>query len=231
MQARMRTGRNRTVGVLAFTTSASITHSALAGMTVYDLTDVVRLRLEDISFFVFLLLLATLGIRILWNLLARDIPKLPRLSFLKALSLTGLLSILMLLILVMISGARELLTPGAWYRQGSHYRPNDVGNLDARQHSIESLRSAVMLYAQNHNGSFPLHDYVTDIPQKLWEAPDSSGTRYVYIGGITLADTNSVLAFEPKKFGPERLVLFADGRIQKLNTEQIHRLIGVQEQK
>jgi hypothetical protein len=39
---------------------------AHAGMTVYDLTDVARLRLEDISFFAFLLLLATLGIRLPW---------------------------------------------------------------------------------------------------------------------------------------------------------------------
>jgi len=40
---------------------------AQARMTVYDLTDVALLRLEDISFFAFLLLLATLGIRFLWN--------------------------------------------------------------------------------------------------------------------------------------------------------------------
>ena len=90
---------------------------AHAGMTVYDLTDVARLRLEDISFFGFLLLMAALGIRLLWNFLSKDFPRLPRLSFRKALGLTVLLSLFMLLILVMISGAREILTPGAWYRQ------------------------------------------------------------------------------------------------------------------
>ena len=82
-------------------------------MTVYDLTDVARLRLEDISFFGFLLLIATLGIRFIWNYLAKDFARLPRLSFRKALSLTVLLSLFMLLILVMIAGAREILTPGA----------------------------------------------------------------------------------------------------------------------
>ena len=51
---------------------------AHAGMTVYDLTDVARLRLEDISFFLVLLLLATFGIRFLWNVFARDFPRLPR---------------------------------------------------------------------------------------------------------------------------------------------------------
>lgn len=203
--------------------------TARAGMTVYDLTDVARLRLEDISFFGFLLLIATLGIRLLWNFLAKDFTRLPRLSFLKALSLTALLSLFMLLILVMISGARELLTPGAWYRQGSHYRPNDVGNAEQRQQSIEALRSALIQYAQNHNGHFPLHDYVADVPARVWEAPDSTGTRYIYLGGLTLNQTNALLVCEPLHFGNERLVLFADGKIQKLKTSEIHGLMGVKE--
>jgi len=200
-----------------------------AGMTVYDLTDVARLRLEDISFFGFLLLIATLGIRFLWNYLAKDFARLPRLSFLKALSLTVLLSLFMLLILVMISGAREIMTPGAWYRQGSHYRPNDVGNADQRQENMESLQAALMQYAHNHNGHFPPHDYVAEIPAKIWEAPDSTGTRYIYVGGLTLDQTNALLACEPQHFGDERLVLFADGKIQKMKTTEIHRLMGVQE--
>jgi hypothetical protein len=196
---------------------------------VYDLTDVARLRLEDISFFGFLLLLATLGIRLLWNFLAKDFSRLPRLSFLKALSLTGLLSLLMLLILVMISGARELLTPGAWYRQGSHYRPNDVGNREMRQQNIEALRGALLQYAHTHDGRFPPHDYVAEISSKVWEAPDSSGTRYVYIAGLTLGQSNALLVCEPQNFGEQRLIVFADGRIQSAKTDEIHRLLGVHE--
>src|SRR5262249_4106450 len=87
--------------------------SAWAGMTVYDLNDVARLRLEYISFFTVLLLFCGLGIRFLWNYVAKDFPRWPRLTYGKALCLTGLLSLLMLLVLSMISGARELLTPGA----------------------------------------------------------------------------------------------------------------------
>ncbi len=201
--------------------------TARAGMTVYDLTDVARLRLEDISFFGLLLLIATLGIWLLWNFLARDFTRLPRLTFLKALSLTALLSLFMLLILVMISGARELLTPGAWSRQGSHYRPNDVGNSEQRQHSIEALRAALMQYAHNHHDQFPPHDYIAEIPAKSWEAPDATGTRYVYFAGRTLNQTNALLVCEPRHFGEDRLVLFADGNIQKLPTAEIHKLMGV----
>lgn len=202
---------------------------AHAGMTVYDLTDVARLRLEDISFFLVLLLAATFGIRFLWNVLAKDFPGWPRLTFFRALGLTGLLGLGMLLVLVMISGARELLTPGAWNRQASHYRPNDIGNRELRQQSIESLKTSLMQYAYAHDGRFPPHDYVSEIPAKIWEAPDSSGTRYLYIGGMTLSQSNAVLACEPQNFGEERLVLFCDGKIAPLGTPEIHRLMGAQQ--
>jgi hypothetical protein len=96
--------------------------AARAGMTAYDLNDVVRLRLEDISFFAVLLLVCALGIKLLWNHLAKGLPRLPRITFVRSLCLTALLSLLMLLVLSMISGARELLTPGAWRRQGSASR-------------------------------------------------------------------------------------------------------------
>src|SRR5205823_8747565 len=69
----------------------SAAENSRAGMTVYDLNDVVRLRLEDISFFLVLLALCTLGVRFVWNVLQRDFPKIPRLTFGRELCLTGLL--------------------------------------------------------------------------------------------------------------------------------------------
>lgn len=201
-------------------------HSARAGMTVYDLNDVVRLRLEDISFFLVLLLVSAAGIRLLWNYLARDFPRLPRLSFLKAISLTVLLSLAILLVLVMISGAREVLTPGAWYRQGSHYRPNDIGNLEMRRQSMENLRAALVSYAMGHEGRFPPHSYVLDIPEKLWQAPDLTGTRYVYVGGMALSQSNAVVACEPQNFGETRLVLLGSGKIESMSAAELRQAFG-----
>jgi hypothetical protein len=131
----------------------------------------------------------------------------------------------MLLILVMIAGARELLTPGAWYRQGSHYRPNDAASRDFRQQSIEGLRAVLMQYAHERNGQFPPHDFIPEIPSKMWEAPDSAGTRYIYFAGLSLTQSNKLLVCEPPNFGDERLALFSDGRIQMLKTDEIHRLM------
>ena len=198
---------------------------AHAGMTVYDLNDVVRLRLEDISFFVLLLFLASLGVKGLWNFLAKDFTRLPRLSFGKGLSLTSLLATLMLLILIMIAGARELLTPGAWQRQESHYRPSETASQEIRQQNLESLRTALMQYAHAHQGQFPPHDYVAEIPEKLWQAPDSNATRYFYLGGHCLSESNALLACEPRSFGDQRFALFANGKIQLVKTSTIQELM------
>ena len=194
-------------------------------MTVYDLNDVVRLRLEDISFFTVLLLVCGLGIRFLWNYLAKDFPGWPKLTFGKALSLTALLSLLMLLVLSMISGARELLTPGAWRRQGSSYRLNDPASEPLRQTSLEGLRAALQVYAQTHNGQYPEHDFVPDIPDKVWRSPDAAGTRYIYFGHPKSA--TSIVACEPISFGDKRFVLHGNGQIERMTTTRIREQVGL----
>ena len=199
----------------------------MAGMTVYDLNDVVRLRLEDISFFTVLLLVCAVGIRFLWNMLARDLPRLPRLGFTRALALTVLLSLAMLLVLSMISGARELLTPGAWRRQGSAYRLNDPGSEPMRRQSLESLRSALQVYASTHQGQLPPHEFVSDIAEKIWQAPDNVGTRYIYVSGRQLGSDTNVVACEPLTFGSHRFVLLANGEILKLPSDEVRSRLGI----
>jgi hypothetical protein len=201
-----------------------------AGMTVYDLNDVVRLRLEDLSFFAVLLVVCAFGIKLIWNYLSKGFPQLPRINFGRAVCLTGILGLLMLLVLSMISGARELLTPGAWRRQGSAYRLNDAGSEPLRRQSMEFLRGALRTYAEQHHGKYPPHDFVSDIPEKFWQAPDSVGTRYIYIGGFSRNVSNAVVACEPVSFGERRYVLFANGDIQKLSTPSIRQALGINEQ-
>ena len=77
------------------------------------------------SFFLMGFFLSALGVQKLWNILQRDWTALPRLSYGKALSLVLLWGLLFVLILTMISGARELMTPGAWKNDGVTYRLND----------------------------------------------------------------------------------------------------------
>lgn len=101
--------------------------AAQAGMpSVYGvLTEVARARIENLSFFLAGFFLSALGVKWLWNVLQKDFTRLPRLTYGKALALVTLWGLLFVLILTMISGARELMTPGAWKRDGVTYRLSD----------------------------------------------------------------------------------------------------------
>ena len=98
---------------------------ALAGMPTFTLTDVARARLDTISFFLGLLLILALLVKQLWNYLGKDFQKLPRMTYPKALAAVTLWGLLFLIVLSMISGTRELLTPGAWEKQGVTYKLKD----------------------------------------------------------------------------------------------------------
>jgi hypothetical protein len=114
--------------------------SAVAGMPAVLPQDVVKiLRLNDepivriqvISFFLLTLFLSALVVKLLWNGLQSEFARLPRLSYGKSLLFTITWGVLFCIVLVMISGARELMTPGAWERNGSIYRLVEDSSPDA----------------------------------------------------------------------------------------------------
>jgi hypothetical protein len=80
----------------------------------YTISEAAKMRVETLSFFLGGFFLAAYCIMWLWNYLAKDFRVLPRLSYGKALALVTLWALLFILVLTMISGARELMTPGAW---------------------------------------------------------------------------------------------------------------------
>jgi hypothetical protein len=107
--------------------------AALAGMPAALPSDLpTRLRLHDsfaarlsaISFFLIGILLSAFIVQSLWNYLRRDFQFLPPLTMLKSLALVTLWGLLFVIVLTMISGARELMTPGAWKKQGFTYELN-----------------------------------------------------------------------------------------------------------
>ncbi len=112
--------------------------------------------------------------------------------------------------------------------QGSHYRPSDAASIEVRQQKLENLRALLVQYAYAHDRRFPEHDYISEIPVKAWQAPDSSGTRYVYMGGLSLNHSNVIVVCEPVNFGEERLVLFGSGKIERLKTSEIHKMTGLE---
>lgn len=120
----MQACRHVGAGLLAMAGLALSAQPAIAGMPApYTLNDLARLRIETISFFLVVLLASAALVRWIWNGLRRGgASRLPHLSYGKALGVVVLWGLLFSVVLAMISGARELMTPGAWDRQGATYK-------------------------------------------------------------------------------------------------------------
>jgi hypothetical protein len=176
--------------ILAGVAQAGMPSITLADVRrVLDLSDLTRQRLEAISFFLLGLLACAGVIRAIWNGLRADFPWLPRLSFGKALGVVVLWGLLFVVVLTMISGARELMTPGAWEKKGWTYQlaqdaPTSVERqITARTEAIERLRDALFAYAVDHEWRYPPPEAANVIPSATWIVPESDGQRYIYVGG------------------------------------------------
>lgn len=197
---------------------------AHAGMPSITLTDVARLRLDAISFFLVGFLLSSWGLQLLWNRLRKDFSALPRLGYGRAVGLVTLWGLLFVLVLTMISGARELMTPGAWQKQGWTYRLSEgaAPPEQARREKMQELRFALWEYARTHGGQFPSTPSVAEVPAERWQLPGASGMRYIYAGP---GRGTRPLAYEPEAFGSGRYVLFGNGEIKLLPSDEIERAL------
>jgi hypothetical protein len=199
------------------------------------LTEPARQRVEVISFFLVVLLVSAVVIRWLWNGLAKDFPRLPRLSYRRALGVVVLWGAVFVLVLEMISGARELMTPGAWKPNGVTYKLAD-GTLaepppagvteDDRRRKLDDLRAALWAYARAHGGELPAGPDDTALPAEAWRTPHPSGMRYLYVPGRRPdVLSRAVVAYEPELFGEHRLALTADGEIRRVTTPELQDLL------
>ncbi len=213
--------------------------SALAGMPTVRLDDLARMRIQSVSFFLFAFLVCAWVVRLCWNSLSLDFLSLPRLSFGKALGVVTLWGLLFVLVLTMISGARELMTPGAWEKQGFTHKLAQGSTIsleersadDLRREALERLRIALWTYARSHEGRFPIDIDTSGIPEEAWLLPDPSGMRYRYVGGQVADEGQAPLAFEPGLFGADRLVLLTDGTILRMTSEEIRQAMAIGESK
>jgi hypothetical protein len=184
-------------------------------------------RFETISFFIAVLLLCASVVKGLWNFLQKDFASLPRLTFGRALAGVVLWGLLFIIVLTMISGARELMTPGAWEKQGWTYRlaaspaSHEGDAVGKRKQSLERLRTALWQFAALHNGKFPSEGQAGEIAGDLWAVPDVPGLRYVYNSGLSAVQAPALLAFEPELDPKARWVLYSNGDIVSLGSEEI----------
>jgi len=189
-------------------------------------------RLQAISFFAACLAGSAWGVRRLWNSLRNDFPRLPKLSYGRSLSLVTLWGLMFVVVLTMISGARELMTPGAWRKQGWTYQladkpasPEAPGPRDQRRQALEKLRTGLWQYAATHAGSFPDS---TDpvLSADLWQIPGWPALKYLIARDRTASDDPRLLAFEPSLDGDPRLALMTNGEIRELTTAEIRQQLS-----
>jgi hypothetical protein len=202
----------------------------LAGMPGVSLSDFGALRLQGISFFALAFVICSWVVRQVWNGLQRDFPRLPRLSFGKALGVVFLWGLLFVLVLTMISGARELMTPGAWVKNGSTYRladttartddPSSGSTLIARREiQIQRLWSALVLFAARHERRFPSATEAVELDETLWQLPDRQAARFYYVAGPDLDEPERILAYEPAVYGDDPFVLMSSGKIMQMSRQ------------
>ncbi len=210
---------------------------AQAGMPSITLHEVARMRLQTISFFLLVLLLSTVGIQAIWNSLAKDFTKLPRLSFGKALGVVILWGLLFVIVLTMISGARELMTPGAWERQGATYRlkqleetvePDDPHYREARRTNIERLGLELLSFAAANDGRYPTEEQAEEIDAFVSELPAQLSMRYIYKSGLTTGDGEKILALEPAIYDDDQYVLLASGAVRRMSHEEIRKALDAE---
>lgn len=199
---------------------------AHAGMTVITLTEAAKARLDVLSFFIFAYLLLGLAVKALWNSLAKSFEKMPRLTYRRALALLLLSGLFLYVILTMISGARELLTPGAWEKQGIGYRLREGDGKsetkEERHRRISRLRDLIWAHAESHQGQPPMGPFTGEVPLEAWRIAD--GTFYAYLKPDTIGTGHEILVYEPASSGSRRFILFTDGSIEdwtegRLNSE------------
>ncbi len=108
--------------------------------TVFRMHEEPRQRFQAISFFIVGILVSTVLIQFFWNSLAKDFIRIPRLNFFRAFVIVVMWGTLFVIILTMISGARELMTPGAWKKNGITYSLDkaDSGKTDVEKPSDPS---------------------------------------------------------------------------------------------
>jgi hypothetical protein len=195
---------------------------------VWRVNDSILGRVQAISFFLLALLICTAVVRWLWNALQKDFPLLPRLSYGKALAGVLLWGLLFIIVLTMISGARELMTPGAWQKQGFTYKltpqsgtASEPSPLELRKQQMERLRTALWHFAATHNGRFPSESERALIPADRWTVPEVGGMRYLYVAGRSATEKPELLVFEPELDPEHRFVLQTDGEIVTLRSAQI----------
>lgn len=178
-----------------------------------------------------------------WRGLRKEFPQLPELSARSAFVMVALWGFVFLLALTMISGARELLTPGAWQKHGFTYQvidqnePSTLTNgqwedeaherpVDERRERLRILGELLINYADSHDGNFPMQLSEAVTNQEWLVLPGSPSVEYHYHPEIQSDSRGELLLAEPNLYRESRFGYLTGGvvaRLDLLEETSLHR--------
>ena len=123
----------------------------------------------------------------------------------------------------MISGSRELLTPGTWKKEGVSYKL-ETGEItsESRLQNITNLKNALSEYSKNHNNQFP-SNLVTHIPDEI-TCPTPSKGFYIYFPPTENSKPSDILAIEPLTYQGEVHAILNNSEITQLKRQEAQNL-------
>jgi hypothetical protein len=134
----------------------------------------------------------------------------------------------------MISGARELMTPGAWQPNGATYKLRDKVSattdhsseqeIAARRLRLKRLAASLMTFADEHGGRFPTQAEFEELPNDIRRFAGASGLHFAYVPHLDRQGEPRMLAFEPVSYGSLPLALFTDGAIRQADGSELDKL-------
>ncbi len=213
------------------------TYFLLAGMPSISLNTSVSERLQAISFFLVLMLLSTLLVKFALNSFATAFG-FAKFNYRQSLGVSLLWGLASVVVLVMISGARELMTPGAWERKGLTHQLADRGENDDKEPAppdLEELRRQKMIviqgqvlkYALAHEGRFPQSIHDLSEGEALFELPPPLVGEYVLMLGQRYGERPQPVVIEPY-IDREQWVMMSDGALLRMSPVALSLLQGDQ---
>jgi len=212
----------------------------LAGMPNITLTADRQQMLTALSFFLMLLVVTAFLVRWAGNVWLQMTEQPFRLHFKQAFAASLLWGLACVVVLVMISGARELMTPGAWKSQGltsvltiaaapaSPVETSEsleaVRSEQVRQR-LQDLRGVLLSYALQHEGRFPDSLEQTDLPAEVWRFPEGIVGAWILIPGRRFADLPLPLVISPEIDGQQH-VLFVNGSLLSMAPQEVADLLA-----
>jgi hypothetical protein len=138
----------------------------------------------------------------------------------------------------MISGARELMTPGAWKKDGATYKlasttdngDSGVAGFSERFDRLKDLSQRLRKFAAEHEGNFPATEDESMLLPEHWLVPHQGGLRYVYVAGRKNTDRDTPLVYEPSVDGGKVLVVMAAGDILEMPFDEVVRKLDAKPQ-